>query len=75
VVQLPNPPLLLALAGLLVAAITEGSVHAYARGAFHAGLAAWAWAEMAGGVNWLRRAFGVTGIVYTVVELGVLMGA
>ena len=31
VAQLPNAPLLVALGGLLVAAATHGSVHAYAR--------------------------------------------
>jgi hypothetical protein len=75
VVQLPNPPLLFALAGLLIAALTSGSVHDYARGAFYVGLAAWAWEELAGGVNWLRRALGVAGIAYVVVKLGLAMGA
>lgn len=75
VAQLPNAPLLSALAGLLVAALTSGSVHDYARGALYAGLAAWAWEELAGGVNWLRRALGVAGIVYVVVKLGMVMGA
>src|SRR3954449_8456590 len=75
VAQLPNAPLLLALAGLLVAALASGSVHDYARGAFYAGLAAWAWEELAGGVNWLRRVLGLAGLVYVVVKLGALLGA
>lgn len=73
VAQLPNAPLLFALAGLLVAGLTSGSVHGYGRGAFYAGLAAWAWEESASGVNWLRRVLGVAGIVYVVVKLGMLM--
>jgi hypothetical protein len=73
VVQFPNPPLIFALAGLLVAALTSGSVHAYARGAFYAGLAAWAWEEAAAGVNWFRRAVGVAGVVYVVVELAMVI--
>src|SRR5215212_6309616 len=43
VMQFPNAPLLVALAGLLVAAVTDGSAHAYARAVFYAALAAWAW--------------------------------
>jgi hypothetical protein len=73
--QLPNAPLLLALGGLLVAALTDGSVHAYARAAFYAGLAAWAWAELAGGANWVRRAVGAAGLVYVVVKVGAGLAA
>jgi hypothetical protein len=43
--------------------LTDGSVRAYARAAFYAGLAAWAWQELAGGVNWVRRALGAGGLV------------
>jgi hypothetical protein len=75
IVQLPNPPLLVALAGLLVAALTNGSVHAYSRAVFYAGLAAWAWEELASGVNWARRALGVAGLVYVVVKVGAALGA
>jgi hypothetical protein len=75
VAQLPNAPLLLALAGLLVAGLTSGSVHDYGRGAFYAGLAAWSWEELASGANWLRRALGVAGIVFVVGKLGMLMSA
>jgi hypothetical protein len=75
VAQLPNAPLLFALVGLLIAALASGSVHDYARGAFYAGLAAWAWEELASGINWFRRVLGVAGLVYVVVKLGVLLGA
>ena len=74
-VQFPNAPLLGALAGWLVAALTDGSVHAYARAAFYAGLAAWAWEELAGGANWVRRALGAGGLVYVVVKVGEALGA
>ena len=67
--QFPNPPLLLALGGWLVAAVTNGTAHSYARGAFYAGLAAWAWEELADGANWVRRALGAGGLVYVVVKL------
>ena len=73
--QFPNAPLLVALAGWLLAELTDGSVHAYARATFYAGLAAWAWEELAGGVNWVRRAFGLGGLVYVVVKVGEALGA
>ena len=70
VAQLPNAPLLVALGGWLVAAVTGGWVRPYARATFYAGLAAWAWEELAGGVNWVRRAFGAAGLAYVVVKVG-----
>ena len=73
VLQLPNPPLLFALAGWLVDRAAGGT--AYARGAFLAGLAAWAWQELTGGVNWPRRLFGAAGLVYVVVNVGAALEA
>ena len=70
VAQVPNAQLSVALAGLLVAAPASGSVHAYARAVFYAGLAASAWEELAGGVNWVRRAIGAAGLVYVVARVG-----
>jgi hypothetical protein len=63
---LPNAPLWVALGGQLVAVMTDGSVHAYARAAFYAGLAAWAWQELISGANWVRRALGAGGLIYVV---------
>jgi hypothetical protein len=74
VAQFPNAPLLVALVASLVAALADGSVHAYARAAFYTGLAAWAWEELAGGANWLRRALGAAGLVYVVVKVGAAFG-
>jgi hypothetical protein len=75
VAQPPNPPLLAALAGLVVGWITSGSVHAYARGWFYAFLAAWAWEELADGVNAFRRVLGAAGLIYVVVQVGRALGA
>ena len=75
VAQLPNAPLLVALGGWLVAAATHGSIHAYARSLFYAGLAAWAWQELVSGANWFRRALGAAGLVYVVAKLGAAFGA
>jgi hypothetical protein len=74
-VQFPNAPLIAALGAWLVAALTNGSVHDYARAAFYAGLTAWAWEELTGGVNWVRRALGAAGLVYVVVKVGAALGA
>jgi hypothetical protein len=68
-VQLPNLPLAAALAGWLVAAVTDGHVHDVARGTFYTGLAAWAWMEAENGVNWFRRAVGVAGLVFVIVSI------
>ncbi len=70
VLQPPNPPLWVALAGLLVASLTDGSVHAYARAVFYTALAAWAWMEVASGVNWARRLLGAAGLLLVVVRVG-----
>ena len=67
--QPPNAPLLVALAGWLVAALSDGVVHDYARATFYAGLAAWAWKELEDGVNWARRALGAAGLVFVVVKI------
>ena len=69
VAQVPNPPLLAALAGWLVAALTDGVVHACARATFYAGLAAWAWKEVEDGANWVRRAVGVAGLVFVIARI------
>lgn len=50
-------------------------MHAYARAAFYAGLAAWAWGEMTSGVNWARRALGAAGLVLVVIRVGAALGA
>jgi hypothetical protein len=67
---LPNPPLIVAFAGWSAAALTHDPVHPYARATFYVGLSAWAWEELAGGVNWVRRSLGAAALVYLVVEIG-----
>jgi hypothetical protein len=69
IAQLPNAALSVALAGLLVAAVTGGSAHASARAVFYAGLSAWAWGELASGVNPVRRALGAAGLGYVVARV------
>jgi hypothetical protein len=73
--QFPNAPLLVALAGLLVAAVTDGSAHAYARAVFYAALAAWAWQELTTGLNWARRVLGAAALLFVVLKVGAALGA
>ena len=73
--QLPNAPLLVALGGQFVAVMTDGSVHAYARAAFYAGLTAWAWEELLSGVNWVRRALGAGALIYVVDQVAAALRA
>jgi hypothetical protein len=69
VLQLPNPPLLVAFGGWLVAAPTEGAVHGAGRAVFYGGVLVWARGEISSGANWVRRAMGVAGAVYVVTRL------
>jgi hypothetical protein len=74
-VQLPNAPLLVAIGGWAVARASDGSAHDYARATFYAGLAAWAWEELTGGVNGMRRGLGAAALVFVVVDVGRALGA
>jgi hypothetical protein len=69
IAQFPNPPLLLAFAGLGVAAITRSTPRDVGRVVFMLGLAVWAVEEIMGGVNWFRRLLGVAAIAWIVVGL------
>ena len=66
---------MIALGAMVVATLTTGSLHYYARAAFYAALAAWSWEELARGTNWVRRAFGVAGLAYVIVKVGAALGA
>lgn len=57
--QYPNPPLWTALAALLVAHLTGGTVHDLARAIFFVALTVWAYEEAVHGVNGFRRGLGV----------------
>ncbi len=59
-VQLPNPPLLIALAGRRL----EARAPAAGRATFAVAFGVWAWQEAAAGANWLRRALGVGALAW-----------
>ena len=69
VVQFPNPPLLAAAAGWVVAATTDGAAHDLARAVFYSGLAVWAWLELTSGVNRVRRVMGAAGLVFVAYQV------
>ena len=64
IAQFPNPPLLLAFAGWVLAAVAGGTAHDLGRAVFILGLAVWALAEAVGGVNWFRRLLGLGVLVW-----------
>jgi hypothetical protein len=68
VVQLPNPPLVLALTARAVsgAGDADGPAAAAAQSLFFLGVALWAWQELADGANWFRRLLGVAGLAWVV---------
>jgi hypothetical protein len=68
-VQFPNPPLLVAIAGWGLAAATDGTARDVGRAAFVAGLGVWALMEVVAGVNWFRRLVGAAALVWIVVGL------
>ncbi|MCB0828148.1 MAG: hypothetical protein KDB62_04995 [Solirubrobacterales bacterium] len=69
--QAPNPPLWLALVGLVVSLLApDGSLlYGIARAALVVGLAVWAWWELFDGANGFRRGLGAAGLVIVTVLL------
>ncbi len=66
--QFPNAPLIVALAGSLVARLSSGTLHDVARVAALLGLIVWAGLEVASGANWLRRLLGAGVLGYLAVR-------
>jgi hypothetical protein len=69
IAQLPNPPLLVALAGWGLSATTDGPAHRAGRVLLIAGIAVWASLEVSDGANWFRRGLGVAGLVWVAVRV------
>jgi hypothetical protein len=68
-VQFPNPPLIVALAGSAVAGLTSGRTSDYADAISNVGLAVFAYLELTDGVNWFRRVLGAVVIARLVQTL------
>ena len=69
IVQFPNAPLAVALVATVVARLASGDVHDYAYAVASVGFAAWAYLELAAGVNWFRRLLGAAALVWVVLRL------
>ena len=69
IAQVPNPPLLVALAGWGLAAVTRGTTHDVGHSVFVVGLGVWALLEAVAGVNWFRRLVGAVALVWVVAGL------
>ena len=69
-VQFPNVPLIVALAGSGLAAIPDWPPAPYADAAGRIGLAVFAYLELTDGVNWFRRLLGAAVLVQLVITLG-----
>jgi hypothetical protein len=67
--QLPNPPLIAALAGIGVASRTSGTAHDVARAVSLVGFVVWGLEEALGGANWFRRLVGAGALVWLGVSL------
>ena len=57
------------MGGGLVAARTNGPVHTGARATSHAAFAVWAWEELTGGANVVRRAVGAGALAYLAADI------
>lgn len=68
-VQVPNPPLAVALVATVVEQLAEGDLHDYAYAIASVGFAAWAYLELSAGANWFRRLLGAGALVWLVLRL------
>lgn len=69
VVQFPNAPLIVALAGSATSRLTDGRTSDYAEAVGRVGLAVFAYLELTDGANWLRRLLGVVVLASLVATL------
>ncbi len=69
-VQLPNVPLIVALAGSVLAGAVDGRAGDYADAVGRIGLGVFAYLELTDGANWFRRLLGAAVLVHLVVTPG-----
>ncbi len=69
IVQFPNAPLLVAFAGLGIAAASDGTPHDIARALYYSGLSVWAATELLSGANGFRRVVGAGGLTWIAFRL------
>jgi hypothetical protein len=66
-VQFPNPPLIVALVGSVVAGLADGRTAHYANVSAQLGLAVFAYLELTDGANWLRRLLGAAVLIQLII--------
>ena len=69
-VQFPNLPLIVSLAGSVLARFADGRTADYADATSRLGLAVFAYLELTDGVNWFRRVLGGVVLVWLVMTVG-----
>lgn len=74
--QYPNPPLWVAFAALLVSLLAADgtAVNDATRAIFYVALTAWAYEELARGVNGFRRALGAVALALIVIAIARALG-
>lgn len=73
-VQFPNAPLIVGIAGSLAARATSGDASDVLLAVSRVGIAVWAWEELVRGDNLVRRLMGAGGLVWVVVALSGVRG-
>jgi hypothetical protein len=68
-VEFPNAPLAVALAGMVAERLTDGRAHDYAGAVAAIGIAIWSYLELTDGSNWFRRLLGAAGLTYVLFRL------
>ncbi len=69
IAQFPNAPIAIWMLAALSARFLSGDAESVALAIASVSLTAWAYLELAQGVNWFRRLLGATALVYVVVDL------
>jgi hypothetical protein len=73
-VQFPNAPLLVAIAGSLAARLLSGDAADLATAVSRIGVVIWAYLELVRGDNAVRRVFGAAGLVWMAVQISGVRG-
>ena len=68
-VQVPNASLIVAFVADLLAHFLSGQAHSFASAVFYMALTIWAYAEVARGINYVRRVLGLVVLAYILVSL------
>lgn len=67
--QLPNAPLSIAIAGLIISKISSGLLYKLSITVYTIAIIVWAYEEITSGVNWFRRLLGLVVLLLTAYSL------